>query len=134
MSSFNSPSSSDLTPGKDGRRSKSTTKSPFKRLSAGCISPRGPEPPGITETTLNSFSRIDSYAKERVKKEGQNTLRSLEGVVSAINETTEVIEQVSKALEDVRRENLMAANVDAAQLSQLLRTSSTWCRLYFDTG
>jgi hypothetical protein len=100
------------------------SRSAFSRLSAGSVARGGLEPPG--------FNRLaESGARGACCSEEWHTwsLKSLEGVVSAIHETREVVDKVRSAFEEVRGENVTAAQADAAHVLSLSETSSTWCWL-----
>ena len=105
--------------------SKSTaSRSAFSRLLAGSVARGGPEPPGF-----NGIA--EGCARGSCCSEEWQTwsLKSLEGVVSAIHETREAVDQVRSAFEEVRGENVTAAQADAAHVLSLSETSSTWCWL-----
>lgn len=99
-----------------------SSRSAFSRLSAGSVARAGPEPPG-------GPGQAEGCARESLRSDECHewSLNFLEGAVSAIHQTTETIDRVRGAFEEVRGENASAAQADAAQVLSLSETSGTWC-------
>jgi hypothetical protein len=99
-----------------------TSRSAFSRLSAGSVARAGPEPPDwgtLYGGCAKGLSWSDAWHAR--------SLESLEGVVSAVYETKDAVDEVRNAFEEVWRENATAAQVDAGQVDALSETSGTWC-------
>jgi hypothetical protein len=113
----------DCSSRKGGYSSKSpSTNSAFRRLSAGSVirGDRGSQDLG---------NILESYGNEAgcARVSWARSLESLEGVVSAIQETTDVVNMVRSAFEEVSQENASAACAQPRQLDSFSETSGTWC-------
>jgi hypothetical protein len=90
-----------------------TSESAFRRLSAGSVNRGGPEPPGMRQSGSGLESGGDWGGTDAWP---WYVLKTLERVVSSVEEAADSVDEVRHVLEDVCLENRTASRVDARQV------------------